>query len=168
MDSPSRSIICDCAATARSIFARLTPLDRIAGPFDSASHARLRSVASDRSFGAFNADNVAVYVWRLPVFSVTRAIAYCQEEAGDHCYTFSILGNDSPLFTLPVSDPAPEDIAGELNLPVRFAAAPWSGAWSWGVERLDFGKLLRRRQEHYCLGRRRRCRAHCGFEDHSS
>jgi hypothetical protein len=94
-------------------------LDRIASPLDTASHATdVRSITSDRSFGAFNADNVAVYVWRLPVFSSTRSTAYCQEEAGDHCYTFSILGNDSPLFTLPVSDPAPEDIAGELNLPV--------------------------------------------------
>ena len=93
-------------------------LDRMAGPFDTASHAAdVRGIASDRSFGAFNADNVAVYVWRLPVLSSTRSTAYCQEEAGDHCYTFSILGNDGPLYTRPVADPSPEDIAGELNLP---------------------------------------------------
>lgn len=94
-------------------------LDAIASPFDATSHsADVRGIGSDRSFGAFNANNVAVYVWRTPVFSSTLSTAYCQEEVGDHCYTFSILGNDCPLYTLPVSDAAPEDIAGELNLPV--------------------------------------------------
>lgn len=94
-------------------------LELLGTPFDSASHAvELRSIDSDRSQGAYNAANVAVYVWRLPVYPVTRTIAYCLEEAGDHCYTFSILGNDVPLFTLPVADPEPEDIAGERNLPV--------------------------------------------------
>ncbi|SFH98575.1 hypothetical protein [Bradyrhizobium sp. cf659] len=99
---------------------RLTErLELLGTPFDSASHAvEMRAINSDRSLGAYNADNVAVYVWRLPVYPVTRTIAYCLEEAGDHCYTFSILGNDAPLYTLPVPDPEPEDIAGEKNLPV--------------------------------------------------
>ncbi|TYO63556.1 hypothetical protein FXV83_26810 [Bradyrhizobium hipponense] len=99
---------------------RLTErLELLGTPFDSASHAaEVRTIDSDRSQGAYNAANVAVYVWRLPVYPVTRTIAYCLEEAGDHCYTFSILGNDAPLYTLPVADPEPEDIAGERNLPV--------------------------------------------------
>lgn len=94
-------------------------LELLGTPFDSTSHAvEMRAIDSDRSLGAYNAANVAVYVWRLPVYPVTRTIAYCLEEAGDHCYTFSILGNDAPLYTLPVTDPEPEDIAGERNLPV--------------------------------------------------
>jgi hypothetical protein len=94
-------------------------LELIGTPFDSANHAvEVRTIDADRSQGAYNAANVAVYVWRLPIYPVTRTIAYCLEEAGDHCYTFSILGNDAPLYTLPVPDPEPEDIAGEKNLPV--------------------------------------------------
>src|SRR5262249_23603941 len=41
----------------------------------------------------------------------------CLEEAGDHCYTFSILGNDLPLYNLPTAEADPTDIAGEINLP---------------------------------------------------
>ncbi|MBH5369769.1 hypothetical protein [Bradyrhizobium glycinis] len=94
-------------------------LELLGTPFDSANHAvEVRTIGSDRSQGAYNAANVAVYVWRLPIYPVTRTIAYCLEEAGDHCYTFSILGNDAPLYTLPVADPEPEDIADERNLPV--------------------------------------------------
>jgi hypothetical protein len=110
-------------------------LDRIAGPFDTTSHATdIRRIGSDRSFGAFNTANVAVYVWRLPVFSSTRSTAYCQEEAGDHCYTFSILGNDCPLYTLAVADPSPEDIAGELNLPAPIRRQAMAVERAEGVE----------------------------------
>jgi hypothetical protein len=110
-------------------------LDRIAGPFDTISHAAdIRRIGSDRSFGAFNTANVAVYVWRLPVFSATRSTAHCQEEAGDHCYTFSILGNDCPLYTLAVADPSPEDIAGELNLPAPIRRRAMTVEGDGGVE----------------------------------
>jgi hypothetical protein len=94
-------------------------LDRVGTPFDAVAHALdVRGVESDRSPGAYNIQNIALYIWRLPVYSVTCMPAYCLEEAGDHCYTFSILGNDTPLHNLPVADPAPEDAAGELSLPV--------------------------------------------------
>jgi hypothetical protein len=94
-------------------------LDLLGGAFDPASHAvDVRAIGSDRSLGAYDTNNVAVYVWRLSIYPVTRTVAYCLEEAGDHCYTFSILGNDTPLYRLPVPDPEPEDIADEVNLPV--------------------------------------------------
>jgi hypothetical protein len=94
-------------------------LDLIGGIFDQASHSiDIRAIGSERSFGAYNMDKVALYVWRLPVYPVTRTVAHCLEETGDHCYTFSILGSDSPLYRLPIPDPEPEDIVGEANLPV--------------------------------------------------
>src|SRR5690606_22108339 len=33
------------------------------------------------------------------------------------CYTFSILGNDAPLYTRPQPEADPESIAGKLNVP---------------------------------------------------
>ncbi|SHJ55654.1 hypothetical protein SAMN05444159_0910 [Bradyrhizobium lablabi] len=94
-------------------------LDRVGTPFDTVAHALdVRSVESDRSPGAYNIQNIALYLWRLPVYSATCTPAYCLEEVGDHCYTFSILGNDTPLYNLPIANPAPEDAIGELSLPV--------------------------------------------------
>jgi hypothetical protein len=124
-------------------------LDLIGGPFDSASRTLdIRGVGSDQAPGACNANSVAVYIWRLPVYSVTRAIAYCVEEAGDHCYTFSILGNDTPLYTLPAADPEPEDIADEKNLPVPIRRR--------AIERrvvVDGGEQVRTSDHYYGIGK---------------
>jgi hypothetical protein len=92
-------------------------LDLVGTPFDTVAHlVDVRSIGSDRSLGPYNVQNVALYLWRLPVYPATRALAYCLEEVGEHCYTFSILGNDTPLHNLPVADPMSGD--GELSLPV--------------------------------------------------
>lgn len=115
---------------------RADALDLVGTPFDSVAHAvDVRGVESDRSPGAYNIQNVAVYLWRLPLHSVTCMQAYCLEEAGDHCYTFSILGNDTPLYNLPVVDPEPEDIAGELNLPVPIRRKAFETRVAGGDER---------------------------------
>jgi hypothetical protein len=93
-------------------------LDLLEGPFDSSSRTLdVRNVNSPYSSGLHNLSEVVVFLWRLPVYTVTRSEAYCLEETGDHCFTFSILGNDTPLYNLPTIDPEPTDIAGELNLP---------------------------------------------------
>src|SRR6185369_9491013 len=47
-------------------------------------------------------------------------------DVDDNCFTFSILGDDVPLFTRPLPEPSPDDIAGELNVPApirRYALA---------------------------------------------
>ena len=44
--------------------------------------------------------------------------AYCQQAAGNHCFTFSVLGNDSPLYINPEPETDPTHIADEFNLPV--------------------------------------------------
>jgi hypothetical protein len=94
-------------------------LDLVGTPFNTVAHAiDVRDIESDRSPGAYNIQNVALYLWRLPVYSVTCMAAYCLEEVGDHCYTFNILGNDTPLYNFPIADPMPADAAGELSLPV--------------------------------------------------
>ncbi len=94
-------------------------LDRINGPFDQLAHTiDVRRINSHRTYGRYNISSVGIFVWRLRVYSVTQTPAYCLEEVSPHCYTFSVLGNDTPLFTKPQSEEEPTDIAGELNLPI--------------------------------------------------
>ncbi len=94
-------------------------LDSLGTAFDPLSHTiEVRRPDSHRGPGRYNLPSVAAFVWRLKPYSVTRTPAYCLEESGDHCFTFSILGNDIPLYTRPFPDPAPTRTAGELNLPI--------------------------------------------------
>ncbi len=92
-------------------------LDRAGGPFDTLAHTvDVRSIASCKSQGRHNVPSVGVFVWRLRSYSVTETPAYCLDEL-PHCYTFSVLGNDTALYNRPQSEPEPTHIAEELNLP---------------------------------------------------
>jgi hypothetical protein len=94
-------------------------LDRLDGPFDELAHTvDVRRIISHRTRGRYNIPTVGLFVWRLKAYSVTKTPAYCREDVGAHFYTFSVLGNDSPLYTRPESEPDPTHIAGELNLPI--------------------------------------------------
>lgn len=94
-------------------------LDRLDGPFDEIAHTvDIRRINAPRSTGWHNIPSIGLFVWRLKAYSVTKTPAYCLEEVGPQCYTFSVLGNDTPLFTRPKPEAEPTDIAGELNLPV--------------------------------------------------
>lgn len=93
-------------------------LDRLGGPFESIAHnADLRRIDSHRATGLFNISSVGVYVWRLLSLPVTDTPACCIEEVGPHCFTFSVLGQDAPLFVAPQPETDPSHIAEELNLP---------------------------------------------------
>ena len=98
-------------------------LDLLATPFDSASRTvDVRRVNSTRTIGHHNLPAIALFVWRLKSYSVTETPAYYLEAvsstAGPHCYSFSILGNDTPLSINPEAETDPAHIAGESNLPV--------------------------------------------------
>jgi hypothetical protein len=94
-------------------------LDLIDGPFDRKSHSvEIRAIDSPVSTGRYNSASVGVLVGRLRAYSVTDSLAYCQEEAGDHCYTFSILGNDTPLFTHPIGATAGKSVI-PFPIPIR-------------------------------------------------
>lgn len=95
-------------------------LDLLNGPFDSSAHTvDVRRINSARTPGRYNLPSVGLFVWRLKAYSVTRTQAYCIEEEGPHCYTFSPLGNDAPLFAKPEPEPEPDPshIADEVNVP---------------------------------------------------
>lgn len=93
-------------------------LDLLNGPFDATAHSvDVRRIGSGRTVGRYNIPSVGLFVWRLKAYSVTRAPAFCYESYGSSSYTFSVLGNDTPLFTRPAAESSPEHIAGELNVP---------------------------------------------------
>jgi hypothetical protein len=93
-------------------------LDLLDGPFDPQAHTvDVRQIHSRQTVGRYNIPSVGLFVWRLKVYSITKAPAYCLEEVGPHCYTFSILSNDTPLYSKPEPEPTPTHIADEVNLP---------------------------------------------------
>ena len=94
-------------------------LELIDSPFDSIAHSvDVRRINSRYTQGRHNIPSVGVFVWRLKSYSVTETPAYCLESDGANCFTFSVLGNDSPLYMRPEPESDPTHIADELNLPV--------------------------------------------------
>ncbi len=101
---------------ARTVDVRLVEaLDRLDGPFDPFAHTvDVRRIVSHRSPGRYNIPSVGVFVWRLKSYTVTFCPSYCVESIGPQFYTFSVLGNDAPLFIQPQSAGAPDR---ELTVP---------------------------------------------------
>ncbi|MBZ5506413.1 MAG: hypothetical protein LAO78_13210 [Acidobacteriia bacterium] len=100
---------------ARNVDVRQMPaLDLAGGPFDPLTHTvDVRRIDSNRIQGRYNIPSVGVFVWRLQPYKVTNTDAGC-EVVRQPQYTFSILGQDAPLFTNPeprTSDCAPDQQA---------------------------------------------------------
>ena len=98
-------------------------LDFVDTPFDPLAHSvDVRRANSRHGRGEhrnrYNIPNVGVFVWRMRRYPVTHTPAYCAEDSGAHCYTFSVLGQDAPLYRRPLPEPGPNHIAEEANLPV--------------------------------------------------
>jgi hypothetical protein len=83
-------------------------LDLLGGPFDRAAHAvDVRRMASRHRAGRYNIEGLGLFAWRLNAYSVTHAPAYRVESAGPHCFTFNVLGHDTPLHVMAVPDTDP-------------------------------------------------------------
>jgi hypothetical protein len=96
---------------------QMDALDRLAGPFDQLAHsADVRDIASHRTTGQYNLPSVGIFVWRLYAYSITQSTAH--RDVNPHCFQFSILGNDAPLFTNPSSSGVGKPAAPELGLPI--------------------------------------------------
>ncbi|WP_030609757.1 hypothetical protein [Streptomyces sclerotialus] len=106
------------AARGRTVDVRdSSALDLAGGPFGTvARSADVRRADSRRRQGGLSPAGVGLYVWRLKPYSVTRAPAYCIDRARN-LYTFSILGNDTPLVTKPEPEPSATHIATVDNVP---------------------------------------------------
>ncbi|MGW7442882.1 hypothetical protein [Kitasatospora sp. NPDC054795] len=92
-------------------------LDLLGGPFDGQAHTTdVRRAASNRRQGGCTPAGVALYVWRLKPYPVTRAPAYCIDRARN-LFTFSVLGNDAQLITKPEPEPSTTHLAAIDNVP---------------------------------------------------
>ncbi|TWV32611.1 hypothetical protein FRZ03_33605 [Streptomyces misionensis] len=87
------------------------------GPFETTSRtADVRRADSERTQGGWTPAGVGLFVWRLKPYALTASPAYCVDRARN-LYTFSILGNDTPLLTRPVPEPSPAHLAAVDNVP---------------------------------------------------
>jgi hypothetical protein len=92
-------------------------LDRIDSAFDEIAHTiDVRRTGSHRRRGRYSIPGVGLFVWRLNAYSSTKSPAFCFDRARNQ-YTFSILGNDTQLYTRTLDEPAPTHIADEMNVP---------------------------------------------------
>jgi hypothetical protein len=117
---------------------RVDDLALLGTPFDPVARSvDVRRINSRHTTGRHNIPSIGLFVWRLPVFSVTHAPAYCVETAGPHCLTFSVLGQDAPLYLQPTPESTPEQIAQEMNVPapIRRHALLKSKELFYGVEK---------------------------------
>jgi len=93
-------------------------LQRLNGPFDELAHTvDVRRIVSQYTAGRYNIPSVGLFIWRLNVYSVTKTRAFRVEEVGPEFFTFSILGNDTQLYTLPQPLAETQHRANELNFP---------------------------------------------------
>jgi hypothetical protein len=117
------------------------PLARLDDPFDRlARTADIRRVDSHHAPGRYNIGSVGVFVFRLQSLSVTRTPAFQHEDIGPQCYSFSIAGNDAPLFlrpseasALPRGAPPELGYAMPISRPLLTAPLPRGRAHSRGA-----------------------------------
>ena len=88
------------------------------GAFDPMSHkVDVRRIDSQQTPGRYNLPDIGLFVFRLRSYPVCMSQAL-EQRFGSHCFTFSPLGNDQPLFIKAVPESGPNNIADEINLPV--------------------------------------------------
>lgn len=90
------------------------------GPFDRLAHrvdVRTVDVQQPWTQGRWNIASVALHVWRLGSYPITRAPARALDQIAGNAYTFSVFGNDAPLFARPEREPQLA-IATERDRPV--------------------------------------------------
>lgn len=92
-------------------------LDLAGGPFGTTARTvDVRRADSARTQGGHTPSGVGLFVWRLKPYQLTHAPAYCVDRARN-LYTFSILGNDTPLVTRPEPEPSAAHVATLDNVP---------------------------------------------------
>jgi len=103
-------------------------LDLLDGAFEACARTvDVRRIASHRSIGRYNIPSVGVFVWRLKTYPVTRTPAFRLEEP--HCFTFSVLGNDTQLYRKP--QPGTKHVEAQANFPVSIRRRAFQRTVRW-------------------------------------
>lgn len=88
------------------------------GPEDRAAHTiDVRRPGSHRTRGRYNIPSIGLFAAPLRSYGLSDAPACCVEKEGSQCFTFSVLGHDTPLFTQPVEQGSADSLRPELRLP---------------------------------------------------
>jgi hypothetical protein len=94
----------------------------------------VRRISNTDSRGLYNVPDVGLFICRLRRYPVTETPAYCREDIGLHCFTFSVLGNDAPLFRAPLATTVPHlTTRADLPLPIGRAELDPVGADLYGT-----------------------------------
>ena len=89
--------------------------ERLDGDTDLPHTADVRRVSSGR--GRYNLPNVGIFLWRVRAYRLSRSPAVAHGGGGKR-FRFSPLGNDTPLYNLPVTEDDPATLAAPANVPV--------------------------------------------------
>lgn len=83
--------------------------------FETVAHTvEVRRIASDG--GRYNIHNIGIFLWRLGAYPLEWSPAVAP--FNDRRFTFSPLGNDTPLFTYPVPEEYITHLADPINVPM--------------------------------------------------
>ncbi len=110
-------------ARGRLVDVRQTKLlHKLNGPFDQCAHSvDVRNINSPGAYrlkapqGRYNIANVGLFVWRLRSYTVSKTPVLPLEQR--NCYTFSVLGNNTQLFSRWETETDSAHIAGRANVP---------------------------------------------------
>ena len=74
-------------------------LEELGSPFEKTGHTLdIRAANSEHFPERYNVQEVGLFVWRLKTYPLTGARAYCLKDESPHCFSFSSLGVDMPLY----------------------------------------------------------------------
>ncbi|MEU6066891.1 hypothetical protein ABZ864_20985 [Streptomyces sp. NPDC047082] len=106
LDRPATLAVRDALACAR-----------LGGPFDDAPHlVDVRRPNSAATRGLHGIPSLALFVWRLRAFPVTKAPAFCIDQRYSR-YLVNVLGIETQLFTPAPQGPAPARVSGPGDVP---------------------------------------------------
>lgn len=92
---------------------RWEPLERLGTAFESAAHTlEVRRIPTGA--GRYNIQNIGIFLWRLQANRLSGSPAVAVDERR---FLMSPLGNDTPLFTRPVTEASITHLAQPLNVP---------------------------------------------------
>ena len=95
------------------------PFEHLAGATDLTHTADVRRIASGR--GRYNVPNVGLFLWRLRPFSLTGSPAVPAAPQDKRRFLFSPLGNNTPLFNLPLTEDEFTHLAEPVNVAGRIS-----------------------------------------------
>lgn len=91
--------------------------EHLDGSEDLTHTVDVRRIASGR--GRYNIPNVGLFLWRLRAYSLTASPAVPRSPGDRRHFHFNPLGNDAPLFNLPITEDEITHLAEPLNVPDR-------------------------------------------------